>query len=257
MKNQKYSCTKMIEWLLLEHRKSAWKINKKVHYKQFLPYAKKFVNTWIKNSLHGSSKIMMLETMKSINSLKTLESRYKNIHPNIWILLDDPTLREQVELDLIFGISIKEVHERLNSKIKPRVVDALAIKQFEYYFWNLDDNTGVFRPANVLELISENYELSKAYSHILKYFNDKNGKLKYEYHYGLINPSEPDLKKINTVIDLATIEQIDSFTEDNFDKIKALTEIQLLNCEVLKTLTTIQNNSSKQGLSDLIKLEEE
>lgn len=256
MIKQDYPCKKLIELLLLEHCKSIWKVNQKITYKKFLPHSKQFINSWIAENLFGPTKLMLLENIKSITKLSTLESRYKKFHPDLWRILDDPTLREQVELDLLYCHSPEDVYDRLNFKIKPRVIDMRAVKQFQYYFWNLDDVDGVFRPVRVLKLIESNRELSKAFRHIIKYYNDKNGQKKYEYHYHLNNSDEPDLTKINAVINLTSIEQIDSFDKGNIDKIETLTDIQLKNSLVLKNLASIQNNSEKQNFSDIVDFKE-
>jgi hypothetical protein len=200
---------------------------------------------------------MLLEVMKSITCPKILESRYKKFHSDIWIILDDPNVREQVELYSLFGYSPKEIHVRLNGKIKPRVVDILAIKQFKYFFWNLEDENGVFRPAQVIELVKSSRGLTRAYGHILKYSNDKLGREKYEKYYRINNPREPDITNIITVIDLTTFDQIDALDKSNFDKLETLTNIQLKNSIVLKTLKTIPDSSGKQDLSDIFNLKDE
>lgn len=252
---QYYPCKKLIEWLLLEHRKSVWKVNQKITYKKFLPHSKQFINNWINENLFGPTKLMLINIMKSISTPKTLESRYKKFHSDIWKILEDHTIREQIELDSLFGFSTKDVWERLNNKIKPRVVDALAIKQFRYFFWNLDDD-GVFRPTRALKLIESNRELTRVYSHILKYSKDKNGLIRYEHFYHLNNPEEPDLTNVNKVINLTAIEQIDSYEKGNYDKIEVLTDILLKNAEVFKILKTLSNSSGKQDLSDIINLKD-
>ena len=175
-------CRKLIEWLLIEHRKTTWKVNQKIPYKQFLPYSKKFIITWINDNLFGSTKLMLLEIVKNISCPETIESKYKKLHPGIWSILSDPSVRVQMELDSFFGYSINEMHNRLNDRIKPRNVDRRAIEQFIYFFWNLKDDDDVFRPANMLELIGSNRTISRAYAHINKYYNDKNGKYKYEIY---------------------------------------------------------------------------
>ena len=257
MKQEYNPCRKIIEFLLLEYNNSQWKANKKISYNQIKPYSKRYINSWINDNLFGSSKIMLLEVMKSITCPKILESRYRKFNADIWKILDDPTIREQVELDLLFGISPEEIHVRLNGKIKPRVVDILAIKQFKYFFWNLYDSNGVLRSGQVLELIESNRELSREYGHIFKYFNDKQGRKKYEYHYQINKPKEPDMINIYTIIDLTAFDQIDALDKSNFDKLETLTNIQLKNCIVLKTLKTVPDSSGKQNLADIVKLEEE
>ena len=256
MKQENIPCRKIIELLLLEHQKCTWKVKQKIIYNQFLPHSKKYIDNWINDKLHGSVKLIMLETMKAITCPKTLESQYKNLHPDIWIIIDDPSIREQVELDLLFGFSTKEVHERLNTKIKPRTVDLIAIKHYYYFFWNLDDD-GVFRPAKIINLIESNRELSRAYSHIIKYYNDKQGQKIYEHYYQINKPKDPDMTNINTIINLTAFNQIDALDKSNFDKLETLTNIQLKNCIVLKTLKTVPDSSGKQNLADIVKLEEE
>jgi len=253
---QNYPCWKIIDLLLLEHRKKTWKINNKIEYPRFLPHSKKYLNDWIANNLPETVLLMAADMMKSLARPKMLSSRYKQFHPDIWSILYDPVIREQIELDTLFGISDKEIWERLNAKIKPRVIDHLAVKQFMYFFWNLEDCNGVFRPSKVQEIINSNRELSKAYGHILKYFNDKQGRKKYEYHYQINKPNEPDITIINTVIDLTAFDQLNALDKSNFDKLETLTNIQLKNSIVFKTLKTVLNDSGKQNLADLMKFED-
>lgn len=257
MINKIYPSRKLIERLLLEHRDSAWKINQKIPYKQFIPHSKNFINNWINNHIFYSPKLMLQETIKSMSSPKILESRYKNFHPDLWSILDDPTIRELVELDFLFGISANDVCDRLNVRIKPRKVNALAIKQFNYYFWNLNDKNGIFRPAITIDFIQSNRELSGAYSHVLKYFNKMNGKEIYEYQYSLNNPEEPDLKNINKVINLTTFAQIEALRNDNIDKVDALSEILLKNVGVYKILKTIPNSTEIKDLSEILGLKDD
>lgn len=257
MINKIYPNRKMIELLLLEHRDSAWKINQKIPYKKFIPHSKKFINNWININLLDPPKLMLQETIKSMSSPKILESRYKNFHEDLWSILDDSPIRELVELDLLFGISANDVCDRLNVRIKPRKVNALAIKQFRYYFWNLNDKNEIFRPAITIDFIQSNRELSGAYSHVLKYFNKMNGKEIYEYQYSLNNPEEPDLRNVNKVINLTTIAQFEAFRNDNIDKVDALSEILLKNVSVYKTLKTIQNSTAIQDLSEILSLKDD
>ena len=119
MITQYYPSRKLIDRLLLEHLKKPWKICNEIPYSNFLPYSKKYINDWIANNLHGSTQLMMTEMMKSITCPKTLKSIYKNFHPDIFSILDDHEIREQVELDTIFGISDNEIGELLNQYSTP------------------------------------------------------------------------------------------------------------------------------------------
>lgn len=124
---QDYPCRKLLEWLLLKHRNQPWKINKKIIYPRFLPHSKKYIIKWIENNLHGSVHLMMTEMLKSMTCPKILESGYKKFHIDIWKILSDSNIRELVELDLFFGVSTDEVYERLNDRLKPRIIDILAL----------------------------------------------------------------------------------------------------------------------------------
>lgn len=254
---QYYPCKKLIDWLLLEHRKSVWRVNQKITYKKFLPHSKKFINNWINENLFGPTKLMQIETLKSISTPKTLESKFKIFHSDIWIILYDRNFREQVELDSIFGYSPKEIHVRLNGKIKPRIINVKAIEQFLYFFWNLGDDNEAFRPEILLKIIESDRGLSREYGHILKYSNDKRGREKYENNYNLYNPEKPNFKNIIKVIDHTTFNQMDALDENNIDKLETHTNIQVKNCIVLKTLKTIPNNSGKKDFSDILDLEDE
>ena len=104
MITQDNPCRKLIEWLLLEHRKKPWKIGNNIPYPRFLPHSKKFIIDWIGNHLHGPVQLMLTEMLNTMSCPKTLESRYKKFHPDLWALLYDPVLREQIELDIFFTI---------------------------------------------------------------------------------------------------------------------------------------------------------
>ena len=251
-----YPCRKLIEWLLLEHRKKPWVVNKKMSYPRCLPHYKKYINDWIEMYLYGAVQLMASEMLKTMICPKTLESRYKKFHFDLWTLLYDPVLREQVELDIFFGLNDDEILKRLNSKITPRVIDLLALKQFRYFFWNLEDCNGVFRPPNVLELIESSLELSKAYRHILKYSNDKYGKIKYEHQYSLINSDEPNLININRAINLTAISQIEALEKGNVEDTSLLATILLKNAQVLKSLSSLANRIDKQYFSEIFTLDD-
>ncbi len=250
-------CNNLIHWLLLEHRNSAWKINRSITYNKFLPRSKQFLNKWINDNLFGPTKLMLLETMKSITRPNTLASRYKKIHSDIWTILEEPKIREIVELDSIFGLNPTEIQNRLNSIFKPRVINVKAVEQFMYFFWNLKDNNAVFRPGLLLKFIESNRELSKVYSHILKYSNDKLGREKYEYNYNLYNPEEPNLRNMIKVIDLITYNQIDALDNNNIDKLETYVNIQLKNSIAFKTVKTIPNNTKQHDYSDIVGFEDE
>jgi len=250
-------CRKLIEWLLIDHRKTAWKVNQKIPYKQFLPYSKKFIKTWIDDNLFGPTKLMLLKTLQNISCPETIESRYKKFHPDIWTILADPSVRVQMELDSLFGYSISDMHNRLNERIKPRIIDVQAIKQFLYFFWNLQDDEGVFRPTNLLELIGSNRKIYRAYAHIHKYYNDKNGKYKYEVYYHLDNPEEPDIKNVSKIINLSTTHQIEAFENNEIEKVEALSHILELNAGVYKTLKTIPDKISKEDLASFLSVKED
>ncbi len=251
-----YPCNKLIQWLLLENRKSIWKINQKITYNKFLPRSKQFINYWINGNLFGPTKLMLLETMKTISCPKTLASRYKKFHSDIWTILEDPKIREIVEIDSLYGRSPIEIYDRLNSIIKHRIVNVKAIEQFLYFFWNLEDD-GAFRPALALKLIETSRELSRAYRHVLKYFKEKNGFIRYEYFYHLNKSLEPNLSNVYKVLDLLVIEQIDSLENDNYDKVEVLSDILLKNAEVLKILKTLSNSSGNHSLADIFQLKDE
>jgi len=250
-------CRKLIEWLLINHRKTTWQVNQKIIYKQFLPHSKKYINNWINDNLCGSTKLMLLEIVKNISCPEKIESKYKKFHPDIWVILSDPSVRVQIELDSLFGYSVEEMNNRLNERIKPRNVDRRAIEQFIYYFWNLNDADGAFRPAKLLELINSNRALSRTYAHIKKYYNDKNGKHKYEIYFHLDHPDEPDIRNVIKVINLSTISQIEAFENGNIEKVEALSQITLVNAGVYKTLRTIPDKTSIEDLSLLLGIKED
>lgn len=254
---QIYPCRKLIEFLLLMHRNQPWKTSNKISYRQFLPYSKKFIKTWINDNLFGPTKLMLLETLQNISCPKTIKSKYKKLHPGIWIILSDPSVRIQMEMDSLFGYSIHEMHNRLNERIKPRNIDVRAIEQFLYFFWNLKDDDDVFRPANLLELIGSNRTISRAYAHINKYYYDKNGKYKYEIFFHLDNPDEPDIRNVSKIINLSTTHQIEAFENGNIDKAEALSQITLLNAGVYKTLKTIPDKTSTENLSSFLNIKED
>ena len=120
MNMQQYPNRKLIDLLLLEHRNQPWKINHKITYPRFLPHAKKHIEDWIANNLHGPVQLLMTEMLNTITNPKKLESRYKKLHPDIWRILSDSTIREQLELDYLYCYSPEETHRRLIKKIKPR-----------------------------------------------------------------------------------------------------------------------------------------
>ncbi len=251
-----YPCKKLIQRLLLENCNSVWKINQKITYNKFLPRSKQFINNWINENLFGPTKLMLLETMKSISCPKTLASRYKKFHSDIWIILEDPKIREIVEIDSLYGRSPIEISNRVNSIIKPRIVNVKAIEQFLYFYWNLEDD-GVFRPALALKLIETSRQLSRAYRHVLKYFKEKNGFIRYEYFYHLKKSLGPNLSNVNKVLDLIIIDQIDSLENGNYDKVEVLSNILLKNAEVHKILKTLSSSSGNRSLAEIFQLKEE
>jgi len=257
MKYEYYPCRKLINLLLIEHRNKPWKVNQKMQYKQYLPQAKKYIIDWINDNLNRPVALMMTEVAKNIPRPKILESRYKKLNLDIWKILEDPFIRELVELDLLFGFSTKEICKRLNDKLKPRVIAMIAIEQFRYYFWNLEEDDGVFRPTHVLKLIDSSRELSKAYSHVLKYFPDQNGLIRYEYFYHLNNSDEPNLNYINKILNLASLGTLEAFEKSDYDRIGTLSEILKKNAEVLKILKTLQNSSDIKDLSTMFKIKDE
>jgi len=254
IKIQNYPCRKLVQWLLLKHQNIKWEPHTEIGYPKFRPYSKKFISKWIVDNLHGPTRIMATNAIDNLICPITLESRYREFCKDIWDILDNPSIREQVELGLLFGNKTKEIHQKILDRINPRKISIDAIVQFKYYFWNIEDNNEIPRPAKLIELLQSNRALSKAYNYIIKYYNDRYGYEKYEYFYNLKKSYKPNVDNIAKVFDLSVLEQMQALSDKNLDRLSTLTNISLNTAKSYSLIKQHSNAVNSQNLSDIITL---
>ena len=252
IKIQNYPCRKLVQLLLLIQRKIQWETCSEIEYPQFMPDSKKFMSKWIVDNLHGPTQIMATNAMDNLICPITLESRYKELCNGIWIIIDNPSIREQVELGILFGNKVKEIHQKVLERINPRKVSLGAIKQFKYYFWNIEDDNEIPRPAKLIELLQSNRALSKAYNYIYKYYNNRYGHEQYEYYYNLKKSDKPNIDNISKVIDLSVIEQMQSLSDNNLDRLITFSSISLNSAKTFSIIKQHSNEVSSLDLSSMI-----
>ena len=125
---------KIIEKVLIEHSQYGNKYKKNIVYNQFLPYSKKYLKDWIDGHLFGPQKVLVTNSIEFIKVPFSYKPKYKDLDSDLWKIIHDPGIREQIEINLMFGYNINDTHNRLASKIHPRKVNLTAIKQYQYFF---------------------------------------------------------------------------------------------------------------------------
>jgi len=248
---QNYPCRKLIHWLLLEHHKKQWKAHTKIKYPKLVPYSKKFMSSWIFDNLHGPTQVVAINAIDNLKCPLILESRYKKLNKDIWKILDDHSIRELIELEILYGKKIKEIHKKLIDRINPRNISLDAIEQFQYFFWNIEDDNGIQRPGKLVELIKSQRDLSKVYNHILKFYNDRYGYEKFEYYYNLKKSENPNIKNISKVLDLSVFEQIQALSDKNIDRLSALSSISLKSAKSYSLIRQHSADTDSPFLDDL------
>ena len=155
-----YPCRKLLQFLLLEHRQKPWKINTQIAYNRFLPNSKRYLLRWSEENTFGPIQELIKIAINKIKCPEILIVKYSKMDPDVFRIINDPFIREYIELEMLFGENIDEIHQRVNMRIKPRLVSLKAIKQFQYFFWNLNDENGIFQPLQLIELIKSSRELT-------------------------------------------------------------------------------------------------
>ena len=229
---------KLLEKLLNEHTKIKNKFTKDFIYKQFLPYSKKYVSEWAESHLYGPPRVLLLESFNAVKFPIKFDTKYPAIYSDTWTIINDPALRERIELELMFGYEPRDIHTRISPVIKPRKLSVRGIKQFAFYFWNLKNEKGEPQPANLFIYLESNKQLSMLFRHIIKYFKDKNGREKYAYYYGIGHPVQPDIDNLNRAINLSIMAQKESYEANDIDSIQIYSKILLNNSNSLKNLNS-------------------